>query len=86
MRAISNISRWIARHLSFADRHRDSSKQSQSTPTVILTLPDGRELTMDQLTGMTGRVNFREGKLLDVSGTVQYESCLIGFHVVFALP
>jgi tetratricopeptide (TPR) repeat protein len=50
-------------------------KEEGSVPagTIILTLPDGRKLTTDELHGMTGRVNFRDGKLLDVTGKVQYE-------------
>ena len=42
--------------------------------TIILTLPDGRKLTTDELHRMTGRVDFRDGKLLDVTGKVQYET------------
>jgi len=40
---------------------------------VIFTLPDGRKLTMEELQGVTGRVSFHDGKLLDVTGTVRYE-------------
>jgi tetratricopeptide (TPR) repeat protein len=73
MRLIPNISKWFSRYLSFAGSSRSAGQQTKNIPTVILTLPDGRKLTTDELDGMTGSVNFRDGKLLDVTGKVRYE-------------
>jgi tetratricopeptide (TPR) repeat protein len=67
------ISRWFSRSLSFAGWGRNASKEPKNVPQVIFTLPDGRKLTMEELQGVTGRVSFHDGKLLDVTGTVRYE-------------
>lgn len=76
------ISRWLARCLSFAGLGRTSNEEPQTIPTVVLTLPDGRKITIDDLEGVTGRVAFRDGKLLDVTGKVRYE--IIGTRAVSA--
>jgi tetratricopeptide (TPR) repeat protein len=73
MRIIPSISKWFSRYVSFAGLSRDASNETKNIPTIILTLPDGRKLTTDELYGMTGSVNFRDGKLLDVTGKVRYE-------------
>jgi tetratricopeptide (TPR) repeat protein len=67
------ISGWIDRCLSFLRRDRKVSKEPKDALTIIFTLPDGRNLTMEDLQGLTGRVCVRDGKLLDVTGTVCYE-------------
>lgn len=67
------ISRWFSRCLSLAGWGHNSSKEPKNAATVILTLPDGRKITIEDLQGVTGRVAFREGKLLDVTGKVRYE-------------
>jgi tetratricopeptide (TPR) repeat protein len=73
MRLSLIISRWFARYLSLAGWGRKASKEPKNAPTIIFTLPDGRKLTTEELQGVTGRVAFRDGKLLDVTGTVRYE-------------
>ena len=67
------ISKWFARLLSFAGLRRDTPNETKDAPTIIFTLPDGRRITMEELQGLTGSVNFREGKLLEVTGKVRYE-------------
>ena len=67
------IPKWIDRCLSFLGRDRKVSKEPKDAPTIIFTLPDGRKLRMEDLQGLTGRVCVRDGKLLDVTGTVRYE-------------
>jgi tetratricopeptide (TPR) repeat protein len=67
------IRKWIARLLSFAGRSRAAGKEEENTFTTVFTLPDGRKLTTEDLRGLSGRMNVREGKLLDVTGTVRYE-------------
>ena len=73
MQLTEAISKWFARCLSFLGRDRKGSKESKDAPRIIFTLPDGRKLTMEDLQGLTGKVHFREGKLLEVTGTVRYE-------------
>jgi hypothetical protein len=73
MRLIPHISQWFARFLSFAGWSRGTSKEAKFATEIICTLPDGRQLTMEELHGLTGSVNFREGKLLEVTGKVRYE-------------
>jgi tetratricopeptide (TPR) repeat protein len=68
------LSRWFSRSLSFAGWRPNASKEPKNVTKVIFTLPDGRKLTMEELQGVTGRVFFRGGKLLDVTGTVRYEA------------
>ena len=67
------FSKWFARLLSLAGRRRNTSKEAENSFTTILTLPDGRKLTTEELRGLSGSMRFREGKLLDVIGKVQYE-------------
>jgi len=67
------ISKWIDRCLSFFGRDRKVSQEPKEAPRIIFTLPDGRKLTMEDLRGLTGKMYVREGKLLDVTGTVRYE-------------
>ena len=67
------ISKWFARSRSFLGWDRNVNQEPKDAPTIIFTLPDGRKLTMEDLQGLTGKVHFREGKLLEVSGTVRYE-------------
>jgi len=67
------FSKWFARLLSLAGRRRNTSKAAENPFTTILTLPDGRKLTTEELRGLSGSMRFREGKLLDVIGKVQYE-------------
>ncbi|HXH65668.1 MAG TPA: hypothetical protein VNI81_00610 [Candidatus Limnocylindrales bacterium] len=67
------ISKWFSRSLSFAGWGRKTSKEPENVPTIIFTLPDGRKLTLEELQGATGQVFFKDGKLLDVTGTVCYE-------------
>jgi hypothetical protein len=73
MQLTQTISKWIDRCLSFLGRDRKVSQEPKDAPTIIFTLPDGRKLTMEDLQGLTGRVYVRDGKLLDVTGTVRYE-------------
>ena len=73
MRLTLAISKWFARCLSFLDRDRKWRKESEDAPTIIFTLPDGRRPTMEDLRGMTGTLFARNGKLLEVTGTVRYE-------------
>jgi tetratricopeptide (TPR) repeat protein len=71
---LSNIiSKWFGCSVSFAGWGRKTSEVPENVPTVIFTLPDGRKLTLEELQGATGRVFFKDGKLLDVTGTVRYE-------------
>ena len=65
------ISKWIDRCLSFLGRGRKVSQEPKDAPKIVFTLPDGRKLTMEDLQGLTGRVYVRDGKLLDVTGTVR---------------
>jgi len=74
------ISRWFAGCLSLAGWGHNSSKEPKNVPTVIFTLPDGSKITIEDLQGATGRVAFRDGKLLDVTGNVRYE--IIGTRAV----
>jgi len=67
------IRKWIARLLSFAGGSRAVGKDAENTVTAVFTLPDGRKLTTEDLRGLSGRINVREGKLLDVTGPVRYE-------------
>ncbi len=67
------ISKLFASIRSLAGRSRQTIKEMKNDPTIIFTLPDGRRLTMEELQGVTGQVAFRDGKLLDVIGTVRYE-------------
>jgi len=71
---LSSISRWLSRRFSSEGSNQISSADSESTPQVVLTLPDGRKLTMDQLQGIGGSIFAREGKLLGVTGKVCYEN------------
>ena len=73
MQLTQAISKWIDRCLSFLGRDRQVNKDPKNAPRIIFTLPDGRKLTMEDLQGLTGKVHFREGKLLEVTGTVRYE-------------
>ena len=73
MQLTQAISKWTDRCLSFLGRQRKASQEPKDAPTVIFTLPDGRKLTMEDLQGLTGRVYVRDGKLLDVTGTVRFE-------------
>ncbi len=73
MQLTQAISKWFDRCLSFVGRDRKVSKEPKDAPRIIFTLPDGRKLTMEDLQGLTGRVYVRDGKLLDVTGTVRYE-------------
>ena len=73
MQLTQTISKWLARCLSFVGRDRKVSKEPKDAPRIIFTLPDGRKLTMEDLQGLTGRAYVRDGKLLDVTGTVRYE-------------
>jgi len=73
MRLNPAISKWFARYLSFASWSHDTSKEAKNAPAIILTLPDGRKLTTEELRGLTGRMTVRDGKLLDVTGRVRYE-------------
>jgi tetratricopeptide (TPR) repeat protein len=67
------ISKWLTRWRSFVGWNRDANKEEKNGPTIIFSLPDGRKLTREELQGMTGRLYAREGKLLEVTGTVRYE-------------
>ena len=67
------ISKWFDRCRSFVGRGRKVSQEPKHAPRIIFTLPDGRKLTMEDLRGMTGTMFAREGKLLEVTGTVRYE-------------
>jgi tetratricopeptide (TPR) repeat protein len=68
-----NIFQWFARYLKREDWKNSTSAESNTSPVVIFSLPDGRKLTAEELKGLTGRANIREGKLLAVTGNVQYE-------------
>ena len=50
-----------------------ATNQPKDSPVVVLTLPDGRKLTLEELLGTAGTVNFNNGKLIDVTGEVRYE-------------
>lgn len=67
------ISRLLASVRAFAGWNRHTIKESKNDPMIIFTLPDGRKLTMEELQGVTGQVAFRDGRLVDVTGTVRYE-------------
>lgn len=67
------VSKLFASVRSFAGWNRHTSKETNTDPTIIFTLPDGRRLTMEELQGIAGRVAFRNGKLLAVTGKVRYE-------------
>jgi len=67
------ISKWIDRCLSFLGLDRKVSQEPKDAHTIIFTLPDDRKLTMEDLRGLTGKIYVRDGKLLDVTGTVRYE-------------
>jgi tetratricopeptide (TPR) repeat protein len=73
MQLTLTISKWLTRWLSFVGWNRDANKEEKNGPTIIFSLPDGRKLTREELQGMTGRLYAREGKLLEVTGTVRYE-------------
>src|SRR5437899_10597064 len=73
MQLTQAISKWIARCLPFLGRGHKASQGPKDAPTIIFALPDGRKLTMEDLQGLTGRVYVRDGKWLDVNGTVRYE-------------
>ncbi len=73
MRLSPDISKRFARCLSFAGWSRNTGKETKNAPAIILTLPDGRKLTTEELRGLTGRMTVRHGKLLDVTGNVRYE-------------
>lgn len=73
MRLNPNIFKWFARYLKREGWKNSKGKESSTSPVVIFALPDGRKLTAEELKGLTGRANFREGKLLAVTGNVQYE-------------
>jgi tetratricopeptide (TPR) repeat protein len=67
------IRKWVVHLLSFVGGNRATGKEEENTFTTVFTLPDGRKLTAEDLRGLSGRMNVREGKLLDVTGTVRYE-------------
>jgi tetratricopeptide (TPR) repeat protein len=71
--ACSSDFEWFARCLSFVGWNRNASKEEKNGHTIIFSLPDGRKLTREELQGTTGRLYAREGKLLEVTGTVRYE-------------
>ncbi len=73
MRLSPVFSKWLARLLSFAGWNRSASNEAENTFTTVFTLPDGRRLTTKELRGLSGSMKVREGKLLDVTGVVQYE-------------
>lgn len=73
MQLPSKISKWFARYLRREGWSSGATEQASAAPVVILTLPDGRKLTVEDLKGLVGTVNFRDGKLLEVTGKVQYE-------------
>ena len=73
MRLTEAVSKWFARSRSFLSWDRKVNQEPKDAPTIIFTLPDGRKLTMEDLQGLTGKVHFREGRLLEVTGTVRYE-------------
>ena len=68
-----DISKWFARYLSYARWSHDTTKETKNAPTIVLTLPDGRKLAAEDLRGQTGMMTVRHGKLLGVTGMVQYE-------------
>jgi len=72
MRLNSILPKWIARRLTPERRHTEAT-QPHNAPEVVLTLPDGRKLTTEELRGLAGRMTVREGKLLTVTGSVSYE-------------
>jgi len=53
--------------------NRHTSKETNTDPTIIFTLPDGRRLTMEELQGIAGRVAFRNGKFAGRDRKVRYE-------------
>lgn len=65
--------KWLAHLLSFVGWNSQPNKEKGGEATIIFTMPNGQRLTRDELAGLTGRVNFRNGKLLEVSGNVRYE-------------
>jgi tetratricopeptide (TPR) repeat protein len=77
------ISRWLALYRAVAGWGRIGSKKPKNAPTIIFSLADGRKLTAGELQGVSGRVAFRDGKLLDVIGGVRYE--IIGKRAVPAV-
>lgn len=80
MQLSPNISKWLARCLTWVGWRGGRREDANAASVVVLTLPDGRKLRTEELQGLTGTVNFRDGKLLDVTGKVQYE--IIGVQSV----
>ena len=80
MRLNSTISKWLARYLTRACWRGRTSEEAKAPPEIDLTIPDGRKLKAEELHGLAGTVNFRNGKLLGVTGKVQYE--IIGMRSV----
>lgn len=80
MQLSPNISKWLARCLTWVGWRGGTREDANAASVVVLTLPDGRKLRTEELQGLTGTVNFRDGKLLDVTGKVQYE--IIGVRSV----
>src|ERR1700730_4388263 len=73
MRLLVEISKWFARIRPFAGWSHDTTKGQQNSPTIILTLPDGRKLAAEDLRGHSGMMTVRQGKLLEVTGNIRYE-------------
>src|SRR6516164_2992627 len=71
MRLVPGLSKWLTRYLWRSKRL--PIQEPDANVEVILTLPDGRKLSVNELRGLSGTVNFREGKLLGVTGAVRYE-------------
>jgi len=73
VRLIGEISKWFARIRPFAGRSHNTTRGNKNTPTIILTLPDGRKLAAEDLRGNSGMMTVRQGKLLEVTGNIRYE-------------
>jgi tetratricopeptide (TPR) repeat protein len=73
MRLIVEISKWLARFRPFRGWSHETTKEKKNVPSIILTLPDGRKLTAEDLRGHSGMMTVRQGKLLEVAGNIRYE-------------
>jgi hypothetical protein len=71
MRLPPSLSKWISRYL--RRNNRVPIQEPDANVEVLLTLPGGRKLSVNELRGLSGTVNLREGKLLGVTGAVRYE-------------
>ena len=73
MSLFTNLRRFLGSVFSFSGEPNPEEAHSPAPGTVIFRTPDGRKITTEDLYGAEGTVDFCEGKLLGVTGRVQYE-------------